>query len=173
MEKNYELKKCSVNDLEKLRDISIETFTDTFKDDNSEKDLKDYIERSYNANKLRTELLNKNSEFYFLHYLNEVAGYIKINFLDAQSEKMDLDSCEVERIYIRNKYKRNGFGKVLINKAIEIAKDKGMKKIWLGVWEKNFNAIAFYEKMGFRKIGSHSFFMGDDEQIDYILEKEF
>ncbi|WP_039790739.1 GNAT family acetyltransferase, partial [Paenibacillus riograndensis] len=39
----------------------------------------------------------------------------------------------------------------------------------LGVWEKNENAIAFYKKMGFVQTGSHSFYMGDEEQIDIIM----
>ncbi len=45
------------------------------------------------------------------------------------------------------------------------------KKVWLGVWEKNENAIAFYNKMGFVRTGTHSFIMGDEEQKDYIMTK--
>lgn len=59
----------------------------------------------------------------------------------------------------------------LLNKAIEIAMEFNKKKIWLGVWEKNENAIAFYEKMGFVQTGSHSFYMGNEEQVDFIMTK--
>lgn len=59
----------------------------------------------------------------------------------------------------------------MLNKAIEIAKARDMKKIWLGVWEKNENAIAFYQKMGFVQTGEHSFYMGDEEQRDLIMTK--
>jgi diamine N-acetyltransferase len=55
--------------------------------------------------------------------------------------------------------------------AMEIAMDSGKKKIWLGVWEKNENAIAFYKKLGFVQTGEHSFYMGDEEQIDLIMTK--
>ena len=88
------------------------------------------------------------------------------------TEKMDADSLEVERIYIRPAFKRRGLGKYLIDKAIEIARAQGKKLIWLGVWEHNVNAIAFYEKMGFVHTGAHSFFMGDDEQTDFIMTKK-
>lgn len=106
-----------------------------------------------------------------MYFNNEVAGYLKVNTNDAQSEEMGNESLEVERIYIRNKFQRKGLGKYLINKAIEVAIGQIKKMIWLGVWEKNDKAIAFYKKMGFVQTGAHSFYMGDEEQIDLIMTK--
>ena len=54
---------------------------------------------------------------------------------------------------------------------MEIAMERKKKKIWLGVWEKNENAIAFYNKKGFVQTGAHSFYMGDEEQVDLIMTK--
>ena len=56
----------------------------------------------------------------------------------------------------------------MMDEAIKLANEKNKNKIWLGVWEKNMNAIAFYKKAGFEKTGSHSFFMGKEEQIDLL-----
>lgn len=89
----------------------------------------------------------------------------------AQSEKMSDASLEIERIYIRKDFQKHGLGKDLLNKAVETALEYKKKEIWLGVWEKNDNAIAFYRKMGFVQTGSHSFYMGDEEQIDFIMVK--
>ena len=90
---------------------------------------------------------------------------------EAQSEKMDGESLEIERIYVKNKFQKLGLGKLLLNKAIEIAMESDKKKIWLGVWEKNENAIVFYKNMGFVQTSDHSFYMGDEEQIDLIMTK--
>jgi diamine N-acetyltransferase len=81
------------------------------------------------------------------------------------------ESLEIERIYIINKFQKHGLGKYLLNKAMEIALERNKKKIWLGVWEKNESAITFYKKMGFVQTGAHSFYMGDEEQIDFIMTK--
>ena len=97
---------------------------------------------------------------------------MKFNVDAALTEEMGADSLEVERIYIRPAFKRRGLGKYLIDKAIEIARAQGKQLIWLGVWEHNVNAIAFYEKMGFVRTGAHSFFMGEDEQTDFIMTKK-
>ncbi|TDL75349.1 GNAT family N-acetyltransferase [Rhodococcus qingshengii] len=168
---NIFIKPCTIEDLCILQDISYETFNETFKDQNSPEIMNAYLERAFNVKQLEKELSNIFSRFFFVYFNNEVAGYLKVNTHDAQSENMGQDSLEIERIYIRGKYQKLGLGKYLINKAIEIAVEQGKNKIWLGVWEKNENAIAFYKKIGFVQAGTHSFYMGDEEQIDFIMIK--
>ena len=170
---DIQIKKCTVDDLLILQEISIETFNDTFKDQNSPENMKAYLERAFNVKQLQSELANHSSEFYFIYLDGQQAGYLKVNSNEAQSENISDESLEIERIYIRNKFQGKGLGKYLINKAEEIAINKKKKSIWLGVWEKNENAIKFYEKQGFVQTGAHSFYMGDEEQLDYIMTKTF
>ena len=165
------IKKCNIKDLPKLLEISYETFNETFKNQNSPENIKAYLERAFNLKQLEKELSNISSQFFFVYLNNEVAGYLKININDAQSEEISDESLEIERIYIKRKFQKHGLGMYLLNKAIEIAMEFNKKKIWLGVWEKNENAIAFYEKMGFVQTGSHSFYMGNEEQVDFIMTK--
>jgi diamine N-acetyltransferase len=165
------IKKCTIEDLHTLQVIGYETFNDTFKHQNSSENMEAYLERAFNLKQLEKELSTISSEFFFVYFKNEVAGYLKVNINEAQTEDMNDESLEIERIYIRKSFQMHGLGKYLINKALEMAIEKNKMKVWLGVWEKNENAIAFYEKMGFVKTGSHSFYMGDEEQIDYIMTK--
>ena len=165
------LKKCTLEDSRKLQEISYETFHETFKDQNSPENMNAYLERAFNGNQLEKELSNISSQFFFVYFHHEVAGYVKVNTDDAQSEAMGNESLEIERIYIKSKFQKHGLGKYVLNKAMEMATELNKKKIWLGVWEKNENAIAFYEKMGFVQTGTHSFYMGDEEQTDLIMTK--
>jgi diamine N-acetyltransferase len=165
------LKQCNLEDLRTLQEISYETFNETFKDQNSPENMNAYLERAFNLRQLEKDLSKIYSQFFFVYFNNEVAGYLKVNINDAQSEEMDDESLEIERIYIKSKFQKHGLGKYLLNKAMEIAMESNKKKIWLGVWEKNENAIAFYKKMGFVQTGAHSFYMGDEEQIDFIMTK--
>lgn len=167
-----EIKACSVNDLETLQKLSIETYTDTFAQYNTASDLQDYLNEAYNTKQLTSELTNKNTHFYFLYLDNQLAGYLKINILDAQSEKMGSEFLEIERIYIRKQYKRHGLGKMLLQFALDKATELDRSKVWLGVWENNFPAQKFYEYMGFTRFSSHHFVMGESVQTDYILTKE-
>jgi diamine N-acetyltransferase len=168
-----QIKKCTLEDLRTLQDISVETFNDTFKHQNSPENMKAYLAKAFNLPQLEKELSNDSSQFFFVYISHEVAGYLKLNTNDAQTEEMGEESLEIERIYIRGKFQKHGLGKYLLNQAMEVAVEQNKKKVWLGVWGKNENAIAFYQKMGFVQTGAHSFYMGDEEQIDFIMMKTF
>lgn len=163
--------KANLNDVQLLQELSIQTFNDTFKDQNSPENMKAYLDKAFNLPQLEKELANDSSDFYFIYFNEQLAGYMKMNTNDAQSENMGNDSLEIERIYIKRDFQKHGLGKYLLNQAIEIAREQDKRKIWLGVWEKNENAIAFYEKMGFIQTGTHAFYMGDEEQTDLIMTK--
>jgi diamine N-acetyltransferase len=163
--------RCNHEDLDVLQVISIETFNDTFKEQNSPKNMKAYLDKAFNTKQLQSELSNDSSAFYFIYSDDKLAGYLKININEAQSEKMTDESLEVERIYIRKDFQKEGLGKHLMNEAIKIASLRNKKIIWLGVWEKNLKAIEFYKKNGFVQTGVHSFHMGDEEQKDLIFKR--
>ena len=165
------IKRCTRKDLSELQTISITTFTETFKEQNSPEDLHAYLEKAYDLKQLEREVANRSSHFFFVYVHEEVAGYLKVNTDEAQTEAMGNDALEVERIYVKKAFQKHGLGKLLLNKAFEVALKQKKKNIWLGVWEANENAIAFYQKKGFVQKGSHSFFMGSDEQVDLIMVK--
>ena len=168
---NIILRKCTAEDLIELRELSIKTYYETFAHMNTDKDMEDYLENAFNIDKLCSELENKNSEFYFLYCNEKLSGYIKLNEAPSQTDINDKASLEIERIYVSSEFQGEGLGKYLMEKAINIAIERNKQYVWLGVWEKNEKAITFYKKNGFYETGTHSFFMGDDEQTDYVMRK--
>ena len=164
-------KHCTIDDLEILRDFSESMYSETFKDMCSPEDMQAYLRAAFAVEKIRTEPLNPCSDFYMLKMNGTLCGYIKINEADAQSDLHDPESLELERIYVSKECQGKGLGAYLLELVIDIARNKGKKYIWLGVWEKNARAIGFYQKHGFYEIGTHTFVMGDDAQTDYILKK--
>ena len=153
---------CTVNDTDTLLRLSYRTFYEAFEAQNTAENMKAYSDSAFTAEKIRKELSHPDSRFYFTYSAETLAGYLKVNINSAQSEPMGPDALEVERIYVLQEYHKQGLGKALLNYAHDIARQLNKNKIWLGVWEKNENAIGFYKKQGFKKSGSHSFFMGDD-----------
>ncbi|MFL0169679.1 GNAT family N-acetyltransferase, partial [Tenacibaculum maritimum] len=107
-------------------------------------------------------MVNTESKFYFIKYNSEIAGYLKLNFGNSQTDLKDPNAMEIERIYILNKFQRKKIGQYLLDFAMKIANHRKLKYIWLGVWKKNLKAIKFYRKNGFKKNGSHPFKMGTE-----------
>lgn len=169
---NYTITECTINDLQILREISYQTYYDTFKNSCSASIMNDYLKTAFDDRKLYHELSNNDSHFYFLLIDETPAGYLKLNEFSAQTDVHDSGALEVERIYLSKDFKGKSLGSVLMNKAISIAKEKKKEYIWLGVWEHNDNALSFYKKNGFYQIGTHAFRMGDEEQTDFIMRKD-
>ncbi|MFL2029436.1 GNAT family N-acetyltransferase [Loigolactobacillus zhaoyuanensis] len=167
-----QLKKITLTELPVLRQISIETFTDTFGAQNTPENLAAYLAAAYDPAKLQQELTDPLSQFYLAYVDQQLAGYLKINYATAQTEAMGDAALEVERIYVRPAFKRQGLGRQMIARAITLAQQLGKTKLWLGVWEHNLPAQQFYAKLGFIRSGQHSFVMGDDPQTDLIMTKE-
>lgn len=169
---HHELKKVSTEDLALLRVISFYTFIDTFGPDTPAGDLDAYMTQAYDYQQLKSELKNPDSHFYFLYYEEQLAGYLKINQGTAQSEPMPDNYFEIERIYVLPPFKRKGLGSYLVSVAEKKALEAGKDFIWLGVWEYNEKAQAFYEAKGFHRFSEHKFMMGSWEQTDWLLGKQ-
>lgn len=165
------LEKCTLQHIDQLIDVSKETFDDTFRANNTAENMAHYLATAFTMEKMTDELNHPHSQFFFALLDGDIAGYVKVNTEDAQTEQIAKAQLEIERIYIRQNFQKRGIGQLLMNKALHIAQSKGYAGIWLGVWEKNPNAIRFYEKAGFKQAGNHSFYMGDEEQTDYIMVK--
>lgn len=166
------VRRCTVKDLDTLRNLSIDTYVETFEAYNTPENMDEYLGRAYEAGKLRREIECKDSTFLFAYYENNLAGYIKFNESPNQTEINDAKSLEVERLYVLKAYQDKGIGRYLMELAINTAKERNKEYIWLGVWERNFKAQRFYGRYNFYRIGEHIFPMGDDPQIDYILRKD-
>ncbi len=166
------LRQCNKQDIILLQKISHNTYYETFRGFTADDIMKEYLNEAFDADKLKAELDDPESEFYFLYADNSLAGYFKINQDSAQTDIHDAQSLELERIYLIKEMQGKGLGQTLLKKAVEIAKQKTKAYIWLGVWEKNSKAIAFYQKHGFYIAGTHSFFMGSEEQTDHIMRKD-
>jgi ribosomal protein S18 acetylase RimI-like enzyme len=167
---NIEIKKVTLNDIDQLQKISKQTFQETFSESNSEENMKNYLEEELSIKKLTAELNNTKSLFYFANLNNEVIGYLKLNFGESQTELKDDKALEIERIYISKDFYGKSVGQLLYNKAIQIAKQKKADYIWLGVWEENLRAIAFYKKNDFVAFDKHIFKLGNDEQTDLMMK---
>jgi ribosomal protein S18 acetylase RimI-like enzyme len=168
---NINIRQCLLNELDILQLIGLETFDETYRPMNSPETMDKYLYESFSLEKLAKELDNTYCKFYFIYSDSKLAGYIKINYAPAQSDINDPESVEVERIYVRNEYKGKGLGKVLMEYAFQQAKQNKKAYVWVGVWEKNVNAITFYEKIGFKEAGQHSFRIGNELQSDLIMKK--
>ncbi len=159
-----------LEDVEKLQEICIQTFNESYFDKNSEANMVLFLNENFNLEKLKGELMNSNSICFFARQAENILGYLKLNWGNSQTEKQTVESIEIERIYVLKEFKGQKIGQKLFDKAIEIAKLKKVNYLWLGVWEENLDALRFYKKNGLVEFDKHIFQLGDDAQTDIMMK---
>lgn len=165
------IKPVQPKDNYKLLDIGRKTFYEAFgPPHNTEENINKYLNENFTLENIIRELHNPNSEFYFAWINNQIAGYIKINFGNAQTEPVEGNTLEIERIYVVKEQQGKKIGQLLFQKILQIAKEKSIEFIWLGVWEKNPGAIKFYKRNGFKVFDTHKFMLGTDLQTDIMMK---
>jgi ribosomal protein S18 acetylase RimI-like enzyme len=159
-------------ELPELLQLARSTFYDAFAPVNTEENMRLYMDQNLVADKLAAELRNPESAFYFARAGDERVGYIKLNYGKAQTELRDTRAIEIERIYVKKEWQSRKIGQLLMDKALELARAHRAPYIWLGVFEANTKAIAFYQRNGFVAFSQHVFMLGTDEQRDIMMKRE-
>lgn len=168
------IRRAGLEDVEMLTDLSYKTFWDTFHDHpkNAPEDLADYMQKAFSPEQTRRELAEENSIFLIAEIENEPVGYAKVMIGTREPEITGENPVELNRLYSKQEFLGKGIGARLMDECLRIAKENGCDVMWLGVWEFNPRAQAFYRKYGFREVGKHVFQLGSDAQTDLLMQKE-
>jgi diamine N-acetyltransferase len=161
---------AALQDVNALCQIGAKTFIETYGEQNTPENLQNYLKEKFNKKQISDEILTDETIFLLVELNTETIGYAKlrINFV----ENPDPKALEIERIYIEKAFHGQKMGTILMQKCIDVSREKGYHSLWLGVWEYNPKAIGFYKKWGFEIFGTHIFQLGDDAQTDYLMKKE-
>lgn len=162
----------TAKDINEFARLSIKTYRDTFAADNDPSELERYLSTTFTAPNLNQLLEDPNYHIWFLHHRSHVAGYFTLRDHPCPYETVQsAHPIEIHRFYIDGLYQGSGFGKQMMAFCLEQAKLLGADTVWLGVWEENQKAQQFYKKHGFNKVGQHDFWVGNDCQNDFLMQK--
>ena len=165
----YSTRLASPADAEILAEVGRKTFSETFSAANTAENMKSYLDKTFTVDQVRKELEDPQCSFILMYDDEQIAGYAKIRRRD--NDKNYSRKLEIERIYAAKEYIGKKAGKTLMQACLDMARNEGYTAVWLGVWEHNARAISFYEHWGFKTTGAHPFVLGEDVQIDLIMEK--
>lgn len=154
-----------------LANLGARTFKDSFGSLNRPEDIEDYITTNFSLAKIGEELRDPASIFFIQYDDGKAIGYAKLSTHKNSTREKGITPIELVRIYVDQPAIGKGYGSALMQACLEEAKRTGYDTIWLGVWEKNDQAIRFYERWGFRVVGNRKFVLGEDVQNDLVMER--
>lgn len=172
MNEGISVRTCNEKDVDVLVSLGIKTFRDAFDEFNTAENMMLYINKTFNRKVIERDLKNP-AVVYFLALDGRVAvGYSKVKIAPLPEDGNDSFALEIEKFYARKDYHGKKVGYMLMKTCLAFARKKALPAVWLGVWENNARAIAFYEKNGFVRFGQQTFVLGNDAQTDWLMKKE-
>jgi diamine N-acetyltransferase len=172
MEEKITIRSASLEDAPLLNELGARTFYETFVSFNTEEDMASYLGKNFTVAQLERELNEEGTTFLLAQHGDSVVGYAKLRTQEQPEGLKEENTIEIARIYSCKEYLGKHVGKTMMEACLNLARQRGHKAAWLGVWEHNQRAISFYEKWGFEKFGSHPFLLGKDLQTDLLMKKK-
>ena len=168
---DFTIRTATVPDSDLIRELGIRVFTDTFGPDNTPENMRAYLETAYSPERVSDEIADLAS----VHLIADVDGtavaYARLHAGDAPPEVRAERPVELVRLYVEHTHHGAGVAAALMQGCLDRARAAGNDFMYLGVWEHNPRAIAFYRKWGFEKVGGHPFMLGEDLQTDWLMSR--
>jgi ribosomal protein S18 acetylase RimI-like enzyme len=150
-----------------LAALSLKTFVDTFAPHNTAADMESYTTVAFTEAKQRREIETEGIVTLLGEENGETIAYAQIKHTPAAPH----GDVELARFYVDRPHHGRGFAQRLMDVVEDYARALGGTRIWLGVWENNLRAIAFYRKRGFVQCGAQPFLLGTDLQTDWVMNR--
>ncbi len=154
-----------------LAGLGARTFSETFAADNTPEDMAAYLAESFSLARQTAELADPASTFLIAEVGGLAAGYAQLHAGEPAEGVGGAKPVELVRLYVSREWLGRGVGEAWMRACLDEARQAGHETIWLGVWERNGRALAFYRKWGFRAVGEHVFQLGSDPQRDILMER--
>jgi len=165
------IRPAGVPDAPWLADLAERTFRETYTAYNTPENMARYVAAHFAPELQAAELADPRYLTLVAEIEGRPAGYTQLGPGPAPLCVTGPEAMEIIRFYVDRPWHGQGLAHELMRAAAAHARAAGARTLWLGVWERNPRAIAFYRKCGFTEVGTQTFLLGDDHQRDLVLER--
>jgi GNAT superfamily N-acetyltransferase len=163
------IRTATVEDAAVVADLARRTFFDTFAATNNPDDMALHLADAYGIAQQTRELQDPGITTLLVEQDGVAIAYAQVRNNHVPDCVTDRGAIELWRFYVDRGWHGRGVAGLLMERVREVARARGAKTLWLGVWERNDRARAFYAKCGFTDAGDHIFLFGTDPQRDLVL----
>lgn len=154
-----------------LATLAERTFRETYGAHNTPENMEHYVAEHFGSARQAAELREGRMTTLVAEVDGEPAGYAQLGQRPAPASVTGGAPLEIVRFYVDRPWHGRGVAQQLMEAAVNTARAAGARTLWLGVWERNPRAIAFYRKCGFQDVGTQTFVLGADHQRDLVLTR--
>ncbi|CAP97287.1 hypothetical protein E8E15_007530 [Penicillium rubens] len=162
-----------VSDAARIAELGAHVFSASFGHSVEPHELAAYLKTSYSTAAIQEDLTDDFKDVLVATDANDqIVGFGYLNCGSDEPCLANVDhKVELQRIYIDPGAQGKGVGSLLAKELECLARERGFRNMWLGVWKENCKALQAYERWGYRVVGGHSFTIGSVVQKDLIMLK--
>jgi ribosomal protein S18 acetylase RimI-like enzyme len=131
----------------------------------------EHLARSYGVRQQAAELADATITTLLVEVEGSPAGYAQLRTSQPPDCVRGAAPLELWRFYVDRMWQGRGIARALMERVETDARQRGARTLWLGVWERNERAMAFYRKCGFADVGSQFYLVGSDRQTDRVMAR--
>lgn len=165
------IRRADAADAGLLAELGARTFSETFAASNKPEDMAAYLASSFGHARQAAELADPRSVFLIAEVGGAAVGYAQLRSGGAPDAVAGDEPIELVRLYVSQEWLGRRVSEALMRACLDEARRRGGRTLWLGVWERNDRARAFYRKWEFRDVGEHAFQLGGDRQNDILMQR--
>jgi len=163
------IRKADVGDVPALTEFGARTFYESFAADNTAEDMAKHLASAWHPDLQRREILDPALDTLLAEANGVLAGFAMVREGKTPPAVSAVKPVELWRFYVDKPWQGRGLARALMTAVEDSARARGASELWLGVWERNVRAQAFYRKCGFEKVGTQIFVVGSDPQTDHVM----
>lgn len=163
------IRAAKLTDAKELAVLAEATFRDTFSEENTSENMNAHCHSSYGEEIQAREISDPEYVTIVAEIDEHLVAYVQLRWGEAPECVSANFPGEIQRLYVDKNFHGNGLAHTLMSECLNVLKERNTDVAWLGVWERNPRATAFYRKFNFKEIGDHIFSLGSDPQRDIIL----
>jgi GNAT superfamily N-acetyltransferase len=168
---NLTIRRAASPDAAVLAAFAARSFEETFAVENTPEDMAAYLATAFGDVRQREEIEDPEGITLLAEEDGVLIGYAQVRREPPPTGDANGAAVELRRLYVDRPFQGRGLAQRLMHAAEDAARNLGGQTFWLGVWERNARAKAFYAKCGFVDVGSHVFVLGTDVQTDRVMVK--
>ncbi|GGX08838.1 GNAT family N-acetyltransferase [Undibacterium macrobrachii] len=159
-------------DASALADLARQTFIETYAEQNDAEQIRTHCDKNFGVAQQSKEIADPNYVVILAYHDEALVGFAQVVNNPAPPSIEAENAVALYRYYVKKEWHGKGIAQPLLAEAEKAAKTFGANQLWLGMWEHNARALAYYQKVGFQHVGWMDYQFGDIIERDYVLLKQ-